>query len=71
MTGRCQTFVGIETHRRSNGATGSLTKTFETSELFFRKSVEGRILFRYTANGKVDALIDRRNNEDVLWKKTR
>src|SRR5262245_4911164 len=43
----------------------------ETSELFFRKGVEGRILFRYAANSKVDALIDRRNNEDVVWKKTR
>ena len=42
----------------------------ETSELFFRKGVEGRILFRYTTNGKVDALIDRRNNEDVVWRKT-
>ena len=41
----------------------------ETSELFFRKDVEGRILFRYAANGKVDALIDRRNNEDVIWRK--
>ncbi len=43
----------------------------ETSDLFFRKGVEGRILFRRTANGKVDALIDRRNNEDVLWLKTK
>ena len=43
----------------------------ETSELFFRKGVEGRILFRYVANGKVDALIDRRNNEDVIWRKTK
>src|SRR6266403_1360267 len=42
----------------------------ETSDLFFRKGVEGRILFRYDANGKVDALIDRRNNEDVVWRKT-
>jgi Domain of unknown function (DUF4440)/Domain of unknown function (DUF3471) len=41
----------------------------ETSEIFFRKGVEGRILFRYAANGKVDALIDRRNNEDVIWRK--
>src|SRR6266567_834370 len=41
----------------------------ETSELFFRKGVEGRILFHYAANGKVDALIDRRNNEDVIWRK--
>ena len=43
----------------------------ETSELFFRKGVEGRILFRYAATGKVDALIDRRNNEDVTWRKTK
>src|SRR3954451_2198349 len=43
----------------------------ETSELFFRKGVEGRILFGDAANGKVDALIDRRNNEDLVWKKTR
>jgi hypothetical protein len=43
----------------------------ETSEIFFRKGVEGRILFRYAATGKVDALIDRRNNEDVIWRKTK
>jgi hypothetical protein len=41
----------------------------EASELFFRKGIEGRILFRYDKNGKVDALIDRRNNEDVVWHK--
>src|SRR5712691_12135752 len=41
----------------------------ETSDLFFRKSIEGRILFRYDANGKVDSLADRRNNEDVIWHK--
>jgi hypothetical protein len=41
----------------------------ETSELFFRKGVEGRILFHYDTNGRVDSLIDRRNNEDVLWRK--
>ena len=40
----------------------------EGSEIFFRKGVEGRILFRY-ADGKVDALIDRRNNEDVVWRR--
>jgi len=43
----------------------------ETSELFFRKGVEGRIVFHYAVNGKVDSLIDRRNNEDVIWKKIR
>src|SRR5881398_910847 len=41
----------------------------ETSELFFRKGIEGRILFRYDKDGKVDALIYRRNNEDVIWRK--
>jgi hypothetical protein len=43
----------------------------ETSEIFFRKGVEGRILFRYAETGKVDALIDRRNNEDVIWRKAK
>jgi len=43
----------------------------ESGDLFFRKGVEGRILFRYDAKGKVDALIDRRNNEDVVWKKVK
>ena len=41
----------------------------ESSDVFFRKGVEGRILFRTGASGKVDALIDRRNNEDVIWQK--
>jgi len=41
----------------------------EATDIFFRKGVEGRILFRHADNGKVDALIDRRNNEDVVWKK--
>jgi hypothetical protein len=43
--------------------------TPEATDIFFRKGVEGRILFRHAENGKVDALIDRRNNEDVVWKK--
>jgi hypothetical protein len=41
----------------------------EARDIFFRKGVEGRILFRHGDKGKVDALIDRRNNEDVVWKK--
>ena len=41
----------------------------EAPDIFFRKGVEGRILFRRDDHGKVDALIDRRNNEDVIWKK--
>jgi len=41
----------------------------ETCDLFFRRGVEGRLLFRRDENGRVDALIDRRNNEDVIWRK--
>jgi hypothetical protein len=43
----------------------------ESSDIFFRKGVEGRVLFHYDAKGKVDALIDRRNNEDVVWKRVK
>ena len=44
----------------------------ESSDLFFRKGVEGRILFRRDPQiNKVTALIDRRNNEDVSWRKTK
>ncbi len=42
----------------------------EGSDIFFRKGVEGRILFGRNNNGSVDRLIDRRNNEDVVWKRT-
>ncbi len=42
----------------------------EAPDIFFRKGVEGRQLFRRNDMGRVDALIDRRNNEDVVWKKT-
>jgi hypothetical protein len=41
----------------------------EATDIFFRKGIEGRILFRHDDHGKVDALIDRRNNEDVIWKR--
>jgi hypothetical protein len=43
----------------------------ETGDMYFRKDVEGRVLFRRDAQGKVDALIDRRNNEDIVWRKAR
>jgi len=43
----------------------------EAPDIFFRKGVEGRLLFRRADNKKVDALIDRRNNEDVVWKKVK
>lgn len=43
----------------------------ESSEVFFVKGVEGRKLFRRGPDGRIDALIDRRNNEDVIWKKVK
>jgi hypothetical protein len=39
----------------------------ESPDLFFRKSVEGRFLFRRDHSAKVVALVDRRNNQDVVW----
>src|SRR5947199_9799562 len=62
-------FEGAKLFVERNGRKEQLLP--ETSELFFRKGVEGRILLRYTATGKVDALIDRRNNEDVICRKTK
>lgn len=41
----------------------------ECAHLFFRPGVEGRRLFRRDSFGRVDAMIDRRNNEDLLWKR--
>ena len=43
----------------------------EASDIFFRKGVEGRMLFGYSDDGKVITLIDRRNNEDVVWTKAK
>ncbi len=42
----------------------------EACDIFFRKGIEGRFVFRRDQQGKVDALIDRRNNEDIVWMKT-
>jgi hypothetical protein len=41
----------------------------ESPDVFFRAGIEGRRLFHRNADGKVDSMIDRRNNEDILWKK--
>jgi Domain of unknown function (DUF4440)/Domain of unknown function (DUF3471) len=41
----------------------------EAADIFFRKGVEGRWLFRRADDGKVDAAVDRRNNEDIVWRK--
>ncbi len=42
----------------------------EAPDIFFVQGKEGRRLFRRDEKGRVTALIDRRNNEDVVWKKT-
>jgi len=55
--------------QRGNGAKVELFP--EVAGLFFRKGVEGRTLFQRGADGKVDSLIDRRNNEDIVWKRTK
>jgi hypothetical protein len=50
--------------------TGAKTQLIpESGDVFFRKGVEGRFVFHRDASGKVDAVYDRRNNEDVVWKK--
>jgi hypothetical protein len=41
----------------------------ESPDLFFHPGAEGRRLFRRNESGKVDAMIYRRNNEDLIWKK--
>lgn len=43
----------------------------EASDIFFIKGVEGRRLFGYGEGGRVETLIDRRNNEDIVWKKVK
>ena len=54
---------------RQRGSDSKVALLPESEGVFFRKGVEGRILFRRGRQGKVDALIDRRNNEDIVWKK--
>jgi hypothetical protein len=41
----------------------------ESPDLFFRAGVEGRRFFHRDASGRVDSLIDRRNNEDLRWRR--
>jgi hypothetical protein len=64
--------VTADNGRLYNERNGKKAELFpETSEVFFRKGMEGRILFRSNDEGKIDALIDRRNNEDVVWRKVK
>ncbi len=53
--------------KRGTGQTVELAP--EARDLFFRPGVEGRLLFHRDASGRVDSLIDRRNNEDLVWKR--
>jgi hypothetical protein len=41
----------------------------EAPDIFFRPGVEGRILFPHADGHLAMILVDRRNNEDVLWKR--
>jgi len=41
----------------------------ESCDIFFRKDVEGRIVFRRDKSSGAIQLIDRRNNEDVIWRR--
>jgi hypothetical protein len=45
--------------------------TPEAPDIFFRKGVEGRILFPHSDGQPAKVLIDRRNNEDVIWKRVK
>lgn len=41
----------------------------ETPDVFFSKGVEGRQLFKINGEGRVVAFIERRNNEDLVWRR--
>jgi hypothetical protein len=53
--------------KRGTGAKAKLLP--ESGDLFFRVGVDGRVLFHRNELGKVGALYDRRNNEDVVRRK--
>jgi hypothetical protein len=38
-------------------------------DIFFVRGVVGRRLFRKGRDGRIDAMIARRNNEDIVWRK--
>ncbi len=59
---------GDQLFRQRMGRTKELLLP-EAPDLYFRKGVEGRLLFQRDERRKVIALIDRRNNEDVVWRR--
>jgi hypothetical protein len=56
---------------RQRGTSPKVELITESGDVFFRKGVEGRLVFHRDAAGKVDAIYDRRNNEDVIWEKVK
>ncbi len=69
-TTRTVTFDGKEAFMQRTGRDKELLVP-EASQIFFRKGVEGRIVFRHGVRGEPDELVDRRNNEDVVWKRVK
>ena len=68
-----KTAITIENSRLYEQRSGRAKEELipEAANIFFRKGVEGRWLFGYGDDGKVVSLIDRRNNEDIVWKKVK
>lgn len=64
------TFEGDHLYEQ-RGSAAKVELIPEGSDIFFRKGVEGRWLFGVGDDGKVVSVIDRRNNEDVVWKKVK
>jgi Domain of unknown function (DUF4440) len=63
--------VALNQQELSEQRSGRAAETLipEAPDIFFRKGIEGRILFRRDTTGRVVALVDRRNNEDIVWKR--
>jgi hypothetical protein len=43
----------------------------ESADRFFRKGVRGERIFARDSNGRVIKMIDRRDNNDIIWKKVK
>jgi hypothetical protein len=67
-TTREVTFDGKNLYNQRSGRDKELLVP-EAPDIFFRKGLEGRILFPHAAGQPAKVLVDRRNNEDVLWKR--
>ena len=67
------TVVSLESGNLSYRKPGRPRQTLipEAGDIFFCKGVEGREVFRRDDRGRVDAFIERRNNEDIVWSRVR